>query len=68
MNMKEIFFDGKMYLVPSWVNWVGRNTDGTIVGYQYEPFPLNDRLGYYNDYGHSCMIYSPRRERMLQRV
>jgi hypothetical protein len=70
MNKTITFLDTK-YIVPVWVNWVGRNADGTIVGYQWAPFKAWDEgmlVGYDMHYGQECVIYSPRCEPVLRRV
>lgn len=35
--MKTIEFEGKKYEVEDWVNWVARDCDGEINGYEKEP-------------------------------
>jgi hypothetical protein len=67
-NTKTITFLDKEYTVPEWVNWIGRNADGTIVGYEYEPFELGNRFGYYADYGQYCVLFAPKCEQVLRRV
>lgn len=34
---KTITFEGNQYDVPMWVNWVARDMDGDIYGYQSMP-------------------------------
>jgi hypothetical protein len=65
-NTKTITFLDKEYEVPTWVSWVGRERDGSIIGYQYEPFEV--ATGYEEYVGQSCTIYSPMCEPVLRRV
>lgn len=66
--MKQITFDGKEYSAPDFVQWVGRDSDSTIRGYQYEPFQHNYSLSWQNSVGQDCVIYSPRCKMKLERV
>lgn len=34
---KTVTFEGKQYDVPVWVNWVARDKNGDVYGYEYPP-------------------------------
>lgn len=36
-DTKQIIFEGRSYTVPVWVEWVARDEDGSIYGYDLEP-------------------------------
>lgn len=68
MSTKEITFEGKAYIAPSFVAWVARDSDGTIRGFQYEPFQDNMGGGYYAMHGQECVLFSPKKCVVLKRV
>ncbi len=39
--MKTITFEGKQYEVEDWVNYIARDHDGEIYGYEAEPIILD---------------------------
>lgn len=36
-DTKQITFEGREYTVPVWVEWVARNMDDDVIGYDIEP-------------------------------
>lgn len=37
MDTKTITFEGREYKVPVWVQWVARDSDGDVFGYETKP-------------------------------
>lgn len=41
-QMKAVVFEGVTYRVPVWVNWMARDQDSEINGYEYEPDKMEE--------------------------
>jgi hypothetical protein len=55
--MKTIVFEGKKYEVKNWVNFVARDIDGTITGFELKPNFYD--VGWEEDSGRSMDIFRP---------
>lgn len=51
--MKAVVFEGVTYRVPEWVNWMARDQDGEICGYEIEP---NIRFDYFAVNGERMVV------------
>ena len=45
-DTKQITFEGREYTVPAWVEWVARDGDGTLAGYENSPVLHSDWFVY----------------------
>lgn len=36
-DKKQITFEGREYTVPVWVEWVARDSDDCVYGYEFQP-------------------------------
>lgn len=47
-DTKQITFEGREYTVPVWVEWVARDADNCIYGYEFKP---SERSQYFDSSG-----------------
>ena len=66
MDTKTILFHKVYYMVPKWVKWVGRNADGSIIGFDHKPHCYHNLGEYFKFKGESCVIYNPHKPMDLQ--
>ena len=52
---KTITFEGQQYDVPVWVNWVARDSGGSVYGYDVQP---NKGAGMWLNYSENYILLS----------
>lgn len=54
--MKQVEFQGSMYSVPEWANYIATDADGTVCVYETKPEYINI-IGHWRDGGEWEIVY-----------